>query len=72
MKPSPPMNISAMMKTCPVRLQYVAVSWTTSPVTVAADVAVNRAVTTGVNPPLRLLTGSNRSSVPTRIIPAKI
>ena len=46
--PSPPTNISIAMINCPANVQFVEVSTTTSPVTVTADVAVNRAFK---NPP---------------------
>ena len=49
----------------------MAVSWTTSPVTQVAEVAVNSALGKGVNTPAWLETGSMSSRAPARMIPRK-
>ena len=54
MNPRPPTSIRTIRTPCPARLQWVAVSTTTRPVTVLADVAVNSAVRKGVNRPVVL------------------
>ena len=69
MKPSPPTNIIARMNTCPVIVQYVAVSWITSPVTVAAEVAVKSASTKGANPEPLCEKGIRSRAVPMLIRP---
>ena len=71
-KPRPPISMSPRITACPKPLHWVQVSYSTSPVTQVAEVAVNSA---GRNPqdiPLRLAAGSVSSSVPTRIITAKV
>jgi hypothetical protein len=50
MMPRPPMNIITKIVNWPGRLQKVEVSTVTSPVTVAAEVAVNNASTMGTKP----------------------
>ena len=49
----------------------MAVSWTTSPVTQVAEVAVSSASEKGMTTPIRLETGSMSSSAPARMIPRK-
>ena len=67
MIPNPPAWMSSMITTCPNALQCVPVSSTTSPVTQAADVAVNSASTNGVGSPDCVANGSMRSAVPMAI-----
>ena len=70
-KPSPPRYIIPKMIICPARVQYIAVSCTTSPVQVIADVDVNSATTSGVTSPVRFVNGGSKSSVPTAIMARK-
>jgi hypothetical protein len=69
--PIPPIWISSRITTCPKQLQYVAVSWTISPVTQVADVAVNNASRNGALPGSLDAKGSIKSSVPTNITAKK-
>ena len=52
--------------------QYSAVSWTTSPVTQVAEVAVNRQVSQGVNCPSRAEIGRWSRKVPSRMMAPKL
>lgn len=69
--PIPPIWISSRITTCPKQLQYVAVSWTISPVTQVADVAVNNASRNAALPGSLDAKGSIKSSVPTNITAKK-
>ena len=65
MKLSPPMKIIPRMKTCPVRVHWVAVSRTVSPVSVTAETDVKRASMNAAEPGPRCMNGSIRSRVET-------
>ena len=67
-KPSPPTWISVRMTACPNSVQWLQVSYTTSPVTQVAEVAVNSALRKGTDPPSRLAAGSINRPVPARIM----
>ena len=67
MKPKPPAWIRARITACPNPFQWSRVSTVASPVTAAAEVAVNRASTGEVAEPSRVAQGSERRTVPTRI-----
>ena len=63
-KPSPPMNMRNKITDCPNNVQCVPVSTSVSPVTVTADVAVNRAVSGSPKFPEVCDIGNARSIVP--------
>ena len=62
--PRPPICINVIITICPNKLQCVAVSTKTSPVTHDADTAVNIDVSTGVDSPLCEATGNDSNTVP--------
>jgi hypothetical protein len=64
MIPSPPKYINPANTACPKSVQYVALSTITNPVTQAAEVAVNSAVSNGVAPGWVLAIGNQRRTVP--------
>ena len=70
--PIPPICISIRMTACPNRDQYVAVSFTTSPVTQVAETAVNIASGNEVTHRCLDEIGSIRSNEPTRIRQKKL
>lgn len=65
--PIPPIWIRTRMMRCPKNDQYVAVSWTTSPVTQVAEVAVNSVSMNGVETRCCVAHGSMSSSAPVMI-----
>ena len=65
--PMPPIWMSSSITACPKTDQWVAVSYTTSPVTQTAEVEVNRQSRNGVLIPAAAETGSISSSAPTRM-----
>ena len=65
--PSPPINISRSIIIFPNPDQYVAVTSTVNPVTVIAEVAVNKASMKGVIPPAVLDCGRPSKPVPINI-----
>ncbi len=65
------MKISPRMMICPAFVQYSAVFCVTSPVTVVAEVAVNRASVKGVKSSPWWENGSISRIVPASISPAK-
>ena len=67
--PSPPTCISIKITVCPKYDQYVAVSYTTSPVTHTADVAVNKAFPKEVTSPVCDEIGNINNIVPNKITP---
>ena len=70
-KPMPPTWMSARITACPNVLQYESVSSTTRPVTHAALVAVNSAVSGGAPLPDAVAAGSIKSTLPTAIMMRK-
>jgi len=71
MNPNPPSWMSRAKTTCPKEDQWDAVSLTTSPVTVTADVAVKKASQKGVKDAWLLAKGSINKAVPMAMIMAK-
>ena len=63
------MNISVKIIACPVEDQWVAVVTLVKPVTVAAEVAVNKASMKGVKFPDAVANGINKRIVPIIIKP---
>jgi hypothetical protein len=61
-----------MMTICPKRLQVVAVSTTTNPVTQVAEVAVNKAFRKPMLSPLCTAKGSVSRRLPARIVKKKL
>ena len=71
MNPSPPTWIKRRITSCPNTFQCVNVSYTTSPVTQVALVAVNMESKKGVHSPLRDAIGSVSIRLPANIIKKK-
>lgn len=66
--PRPPIWIRIIMTSCPKKVQYVAVSYTTNPVTQTHDVDVNSALINGVHCPDWLANGVVSNNAPNTII----
>ena len=71
MIPSPPAKMRTRIIICPERVQNSGVDWVTTPVTVAAEVAVNSASAKGTKPSPWCVKGSISNPVPTAIIMIK-
>lgn len=65
--PRPPTRINPIIILCPVKLQKLMVSCITSPVPVAAEVAVNIASITETLCPLAVAPGNKRRIVPIKM-----
>lgn len=71
MKPRPPTWTRTRITACPKKVNWVQVSYSTSPVTQEAEAEVNSALRNGMDCPDREEMGSINSTAPARIRQAK-